>query len=157
MKLDRYFGIGAAILSLLFLTLAVPSITGDWQQGNDARYYTVGPRFFPYIAGSLTLIFGLLIAVRPEGGGSFASLLDRDKRRNFLYAFGISIAYVALLDVIGFVIATIVSLVAFFLCFGERRWGWIVAIAIGVPILTKLFFLKGFMLELPTGIDGIPF
>lgn len=156
-KTDRYFGIGAAILSLLFLTVAVPSISGDWQSGAEARYFTVGPRLFPYIAGTLTLIFGLLIALKPEGNNKFIAVSDPEKRNNFLRALGISVAYVALLDVLGFVIATILALIVFFLSFGEYRWGLILPIAIGVPVLTKLFFLKVFIMELPTGIEGMPF
>lgn len=157
MKTDRIFGIAASILSLLFLTIAVPGISGDWQSGADARYFTVGPRFFPYIAGSLTLVFGILIALSPPGQNKINAIKDPKARNNVLLALGLAFGYVALLEVLGFTPATVLALTAFFLSFDERRWYLIVPIAVGVPLVTKYAFMKAFMLELPPGLLELPF
>ncbi len=157
MNTDRVFGIAAALLSLLFLAIAVPGISGDWQSGADARYFTIGPRFFPYIAGTLTLVFAILIAIHPSGGNKIKALTNPVARRNVILSLALSVGYVALLDIFGFILATAVALVAFFLTFGERRWFLIGSIAIGVPVATEYAFLKAFMLELPSGLLELAF
>lgn len=157
MRADRLFGATAACLALLFLIVAVPSISGDWQQGADARYFTVGPRLFPYVAGGLTLLFSVLIALRPDGRNRIATLGAPGLRRNVAVAVGVAVGYVALLDVLGFVAASALALAAFFLGFGERRWLVVLPMALVVPVVVKTVFLEMFMLELPSGMLDLPF
>jgi putative tricarboxylic transport membrane protein len=148
-RADRIFGLVSALLALLFVTIAVPGISGDW--GQDADYYTVGPRFFPYVAGSLLLVFAILIAVVPDGGSRIATLRAPGVARNVAAAMAIAIAYVALLDILGFTIATVLALIAFCLSFGERRWYVVLPLALIVAVATQQAFLELFMLELPAG------
>lgn len=155
MNVDRIFGASVCILALLFLTLAVPSIPDDWQHSAEA-YYSVGPRFFPYIAGALCLLLGIGVIVHPEGHNKMSGLRDGKARGRVLSSLGLTLGYVALLDVIGFTLATIVTLVLFFTVFGERRWYVIVPMAVGVAVVTKFTFLKFFMLELPAGLFDLP-
>ncbi len=155
MNVDRIFGASVCILALLFLTLAVPSIPDDWQHSAEA-YYSVGPRFFPYIAGALCLLLGIGVIVHPEGHNKLSGLRDRKARGRVLASLGLTLGYVALLDVIGFTLATIVTLVLFFTVFGERRWSVIVPMAVGVAVITKFVFLKFFLLELPAGLFDLP-
>ena len=154
-RADRIFGLVSALLALLFVTIAVPGISGDW--GQDADYYTVGPRFFPYVAGSLLLFFALLIAFVPDGGSQVTSLRAPGVARNVAAAMAIAIAYVALLDTLGFTIATVLALVAFCLSFGERRWYVVLPLALIVAIATQQAFHELFMLELPPGQLGWSF
>lgn len=153
---DRYFGIVAGVLSLLFLLVAVPSITGDWQSGPDARYFTVGPRLFPYIAGTLTLVFAIAIALRPVPDSSLQLFNSSEARMRALMALGIALGFVMLLDVLGFVLAGVLALVAFLIGFGERSWYIILPLGVGIPILVKLIFIYAFALELPTGLVALP-
>lgn len=157
MMTDRAFGIVAAILSFLFLAVAVPSITGDWQRGADARYFTVGPRFFPYIAGSLTLLFAVLLAIYPSNKGSNGALHDRAARNNVLLAMAITLAYVILLGVLGFTLTSVLALATFLIGYGERRWYFVAPIAVLMPVAIRYMFFRGFALELPLGYLGIPF
>jgi putative tricarboxylic transport membrane protein len=147
-RADRIFGLASALLALLFV-IAVPGISGDW--GQEADYYTVGPRFFPYVAGSLLLVFAILIAVVPDGGSRIATLRAPGVARNVAAAMAIAIAYVALLDILGFTIATVLALIAFCLSFGERRWYVVLPLALIVAVATQQAFLELFMLELPAG------
>jgi len=148
-RADRIFGLASALLALLFVTIAVPGISGDW--GQEADYYTVGPRFFPYVAGSLLLVFAILIAVVPDGGSRIATLRAPGVARNVAAAMAIAIAYVALLDILGFTIAIVLALIAFCVSFGERRWYVVLPLALIVAVATQQAFLELFMLELPAG------
>lgn len=154
---DRAFGILAGILSLLFILVAVPSISGDWQSGADARYFTVGPRLFPYIAGALTLLFALLLIVKPSARDNGRELREPSARNNVLLAIGIALGYVALLDTLGFTLTSVLALAAFLIGFGNRTWWLIVPIAVALPVAVRFMFLKGFSLELPLGTLGMPF
>jgi len=155
MKVDRIFGAAVCILALLFLTLAIPSIPDDWQHAAGTGY-SVGPRLFPYIAGTLCLLLGLGVIIHPEGHNKLEVLRDRKARGRVAASFVLTLAYMALLDVLGFTLSTIVTLVLFFTVFGERRWYVIVPMAVGVAVITKFVFLKFFLLELPTGLFDLP-
>lgn len=152
---DRLFGGVTAILSLAFLVFAVPTIGDEWRSGPGASYFTVGPRLFPYIAGGMTLVFGLMIALFP-GRTEQDLFLTPTGRGRVLLAMAMTGVFVVLLEPLGFVIAGILALVAFFVAFGERRVLIILPVAIGVPVLVYTIFLKGFSLELPTGPIPLP-
>ena len=157
MKTDRIFGCASALLGLLFVFLAVPSITGDWQQGEQARYFTVGPRLFPYISGILVTIFAVLIAIKPDGINKMDDFLQPGAARKALFAIALAFVYVVLLDSLGFVIASVLALFTFFLGFGERRWKMIVPIAVIVPIAISAMFAGFFKVALPPGLFAISF
>lgn len=154
---DRAFGVLAGILSVLFLAVAVPSISGDWQTGAGARYFTVGPRLFPYIAGALTLLFAVLLVVKPTMRDNASELRDPAARNNVLLAMAIALGYVALLGVLGFTLTSFLALFAFLVGFGNRNWLLIVPLCVVLPIAVRFMFLKGFALELPAGVLGLPF
>lgn len=155
MNVDRIFGASVCILALLFLTLAVPSIPDDWQH-TAGTYYSVGPRMFPYIAGILCLLLGIGVILHPEGHNKLSSLRDNKARWRVLASLGLTLGYVAILDLAGFTLSTIVALMLFFTAFGERRWFVIVPMAVGVAVITKFVFLKFFLLELPAGLFDLP-
>lgn len=157
MKTDRIFGSVSALLGLLFVFLAVPSITGDWQQGEQARYFTVGPRLFPYISGTLVTIFAVLIVLKPDGVHKLNDFLQPGAARKALFAIALAFAYVALLEPVGFIVASVLALFTFFIGFGERRWKLIVPIAVVVPIAVSAMFAGFFKVALPPGIFAISF
>ncbi len=157
MKTDRIFGCASALLGLLFVFLAVPSITGDWQQGEQARYFTVGPRLFPYISGILVTIFAVLIVFKPDGGNKIADLLQPGAAKWAVFAIALAFVYVVLLEPLGFVIASVLALFTFFIGFGERRWTLIVPIALLVPMAVSAMFAGFFKVALPPGLFAISF
>lgn len=155
MNVDRIFGASVCILALLFLILAVPSIPDDWQH-TAGTYYSVGPRMFPYIAGTLCLLLGIGVILHPEGGNKLSGLRDRKAKWRVLASLGLTLGYVAILDLAGFTLSTIAALVLFFTVFGERRWFVVLPMAVGVAVITKFVFLKFFLLELPAGLFDLP-
>jgi len=154
---DRIFGTVSAVLALLFVLIAVPSITGDWQQGQEARYFTVGPRLFPNIAGVLVGLFAVLIALKPDGDNKVGNLRDLGALRNVAMSIGLALIYVILLEPLGFIVASALALLAFFLGFRERRWALILPISLIVPLAIAAMFSEFFRVMLPPGIFALPF
>ena len=68
---------------------------------------------------------------------------------------GICLAYLGAIYVVGFPVASALCLVVAQYYFGERRWGIILAVAILLPALLWLFFVKIALITLPTPM--IPF
>jgi hypothetical protein len=64
-------------------------------------------------------------------------------------------AYLGAIYVVGFPVASALCLVAAQYYFGERRWGVILAVAILLPVLLWLFFVKIALIVMPTPM--IPF
>ena len=152
MTVDRIFGACVCVLALLFLTLAVPSISDDWKSAAGTEYFVVGPHLFPNIAGGLCLVMGLLIVLHPRDSHKLARLRDAKVRRNVLLTVALSLGYAALLNILGFTLTTVLALSVFFVVFGEHRWFVVAPMAVVVPVVTKLVFLRFFMLELPPGL-----
>src|SRR3546814_14481036 len=123
MLVDRVFGAAVCALALAFLIAGVPTISDEWERAAGAQYFTVGPRLFPYLAGSLCLLFGLLIAVRPRPGEPSAFLVDGGARRRVLLLALLTVGYAALLNVLGFVQAGLAAMARFRVGFGVRQIG----------------------------------
>lgn len=153
---DRVFGFAIVALSLLFLGLAVPTISDEWKSEIGAQYFTVGPTLFPYITGSITLFFGTVLALRPGHENNLQGIRSPGAKRNVLLVILSAVAYVALIPVIGFILGTIALLAVFLPLFGERRPIIVAAVAIAVPFVLHYGFLELFALRLPQGLLGLP-
>ena len=148
---DRLFGGAVAVLSILFLAFAVPSIDTEWQSGTGTQFFVVGPQLFPNIAGSLTLLFGVLIALQGSRDDRIKSLQSPESRRSAVLVIVLGLVFVALLNLLGFLVSAFLTLCVFLLSFGERRLTVLLPVTFGVPVVVYLVFLKGFSLELPAG------
>jgi hypothetical protein len=149
MRTDRALGITLALLALLFLVFGIDTIPKDWQTQAGAQYFVVGPELFPQIAGALCLALALLLALRPDGQGALDELSAAGAVPNVLTLLAISGAYVALIGVLGFRIATGLMLAAFLLAFGVRRPLVVAGFALAVPLLVGLGFERLFGIFLP--------
>jgi hypothetical protein len=148
-RADRALGAALALLALLFLVFAVDTIPKDWQTQTGSQYFVVGPELFPQIAGVLCLVLALLLVLRPDGQGALHELKAKGAVRNVLALLVISGAYIALIGILGFRIATGLMMAAFLFTFGVRRLTLVAALAIGVPLLVGLAFERLFGIFLP--------
>lgn len=157
MRVDRLFGVAVSILALAFIVFGVPSIAG-LDEASDAGYYTVGPKFFPYLAGVLCLAFGLIVALRPEESLPAMISWRTPAGRQVLILLAITGGYVVLVPVLGFTFSSILMLAAFLAAFGQRRWAIIVPMCAAGPAGIELLFRRVFGLRLPDGLlDLSPF
>jgi putative tricarboxylic transport membrane protein len=124
--------------------------------GGDVEFFTVGPRFFPYltaaIMGVLALVLILQSALEVRAGAPPPRLtLTGAQLRPVLVFIVVGIAYSAALPFLGVPIATPICLVVCFRYFGLRNWGLILLLAAGTTAVIYLSFEKIMMVPLPMG------
>lgn len=155
-RVDRAFGIAVVVLSLAFVLFGVPTISEEWRQSGTTRYFTMGPRFYPYVAGFLCLLFGALIAIRPQV--SLPDMIDlrSDARWRVPALIVIAFGYVGLIQIFGFVLASAAMLAIALVIFGVRQWYILLPVVILAPLAVKFLFLRAFSLVLPGGMFELP-
>jgi hypothetical protein len=152
-------GIFFLAFSLCVALFVVPMIGEEWRQAPtaDMEYFTLGPRFFPYISigiiGFLSVILILqswwqhrsrLTAPRPVFTG--------DVLKAVLTSIGIGGAYIVLIPLLGVILVTPLCLAAYFWYFGLRRWVWIIVVPIVLTAFIYICFGKFMMVPLPMGL-----
>lgn len=152
-------------IGLLFLTLAlvlalflVPTIGQDWRQSTavDVEFFTVGPRFFPYLSAGIMAFLSLLLILgglwkKGYGAEETRPVMKKDQLNPVLAFMGIGTGYIAALPFLGVAIATPLCLAVFFRYFELRRWGWILFFSIGATIVIYYVFEKLMGVPLPMG------
>jgi putative tricarboxylic transport membrane protein len=123
----------------------------------------VGPGFYPTILlvfmalTSAILILQDVVAQRRAVEAADAAEAPQPKRAYGLVAaaFAIVAAYIALMPLLGFRIATVLFVIAFQLALERpttlRQWGVLVAIAVGTSAVTYLVFNQYLLVLLPRG------
>jgi len=156
---DLKIGLFFLSFSLIFAFLLVPTIQEDWAHSSKGRIqsYTLGPRFFPYLAAGLMGLLSIMLIVqnlRPH-----KLKINEDKlppRKNEFYpvlAFmSMGMAYIIILPFIGVPLATPLCLFCFFWYFGNRNLTWILLFAMGVTVFIYGVFEKLMGIPLPMGI-----
>ena len=115
---------------------------------------TPDPSFFPWIITACLLVLSMALLVQglrarratPDAADTAGSLRSPTV---FLVLF---VAYVAVLPLTGFVIASVPFFAVLVWLYGERRWGRICAYAVAVPVVLVLVFRHGLQIPLPTGV-----
>ncbi len=155
---DLRIGLFFLSAALFFAFLLVPTISEDWRQSKieDVEFFTIGPRFFPYLSAgimgllSLLLIFDGLLRKR-AGPGEAKTPSPKPPLRPVLAFMGIGCGYIAVLPYLGVILATPLCLAAYFWYFEFHRWMWTLLLAIGVTVIIYYCFAKLMMVPLPMG------
>jgi putative tricarboxylic transport membrane protein len=115
---------------------------------------TGGPdaRFFPMILGTLLVVLGAAVAVRPvrdpEGGAAPGG------RTRAAWTLGTVLAYVATVERLGFLVATGAMLTILLVVYGERRPPVVVLVAAAATGAAYALFALWLKVPLPRGILG---
>ena len=132
-----------------------------WEGLKIPAYYSLpgvpGPSIFPIILGvvmSAAAMWLLIFPGRSTGKEKALSAVPRlqDLLRDnwrFYLMWGLLIAYVFLLPILGFLISSIVLLAAFFFMLGEKRWHIGILIACVFSIGIYLLFARALQIKLP--------
>lgn len=156
--LNFKIGLFFLILALLFGLFMVPTVGEDWQKsaGADVEFFTVGPRFFPYLSAGIMALLSLLLMidgalkVRSGDRGS-GTPIRKEELKPVLVFMGIGGLYILSLSILGVLIATPLCLIAYFWYFDLRKWSWILPLAVGITVLIYICFEKLMMVPLPLG------
>jgi putative tricarboxylic transport membrane protein len=122
-----------------------------------------GPSVFPLVLGAIMgggALWLLIFSGKQEKSKRIPSVSSRWrsllKAWSFFLMWGLLIAYVFLLPVLGFVISSAMLLAAFFFLLGEKRWYLGILISLVFTIGIYIAFAKGLQIRLPLGVlEGI--
>ncbi|XIA63989.1 tripartite tricarboxylate transporter TctB family protein [Bradyrhizobium sp. TZ2] len=148
-------GIAGLILLAISLVLLVKSF-----QLPSLPIVPVGPGFYPSIvlsfmaAASALLVLQDLMKRRPTAAAA-AGDAPRRNYRLVVIAFAIVGAYVALLPLLGFRVATVLFVGALQAALGRprtaRQWGILATIALGTALVSYFIFERYLLVLLPRG------
>lgn len=141
---ELVIGVGCVVLGA-----AVYIAAGNLQQVKLG----IGPAGMPRFVAVLLVILGAVQTVMSLSAGVDAPKFDVDKRaaRLFAAAVAMSVAYVLLVDTVGFVILTPLLLIGLMFLFGERSILKMAVISIITTVCIWLLFTEVFMIFLPSG------
>ena len=156
-RLDFKIGCFFLTLSLFVIVIMVPTINEDWREASSTgiEMFTIGPRFFPYLAAlvigilAMALIVGNIRKISDNEAGQ--TYFTTEELKHVFVFIVIGIIYIILLQMIGVMIATPLCLLSFFIYFEVRSWPWMIGLSLGTTIVIYLSFAKLMMVPLPMG------
>ncbi len=158
-RINLRIGFLLLALALFFAIVMVPTVSEEWRQAStsDVQFFTVGPRFFPYLSAgimgflSIMLILESWLRIR-SGLAKSRWVFPTERLKPVITSICIGIAYIAVLSPLGVIPATPLCLVVYFWYFGLRRWKWIIILPIGITAIIYICFEKLMMVPLPMGL-----
>lgn len=145
-------------LALVVLGLGGFVVVGTLDVSAAASQLGLGPRFFPMLVGGAMILIGLFYVADVLRGGR-ADLeesedVDADAPadwRSVGLVSGIFLAFTALLDPLGWVIAASLLFFGLSVALGARQKVRAAVIAVVVAVSTYLLFVQGLGVRLPAG------
>lgn len=113
----------------------------------------VGPSAYPILLGGLMALLAVLQFVRAQPSEARKPFWKRHGRP--LLLTGSLVAYVYLLEPLGFLASTFAYLTLSHLWLGERAWPRAVAVGLGITMILWFVFDRTLDLRLPAGILGL--
>jgi putative tricarboxylic transport membrane protein len=128
-RVDRVLGLVLVLVALAWLWLAYTYIPGPRGEGET------GPRAFPVLLGVVLAGLGVAIALNPDAAGESIRPITRQEAMAAGGTIGVLLLYAFLLERVGFLLATPVSItLAMWGLVRERRATRIAALAIGFTV-----------------------
>jgi putative tricarboxylic transport membrane protein len=115
---------------------------------------TLGSDFMPWVLAGCLLFLSLLLLIKTVFGGSPEQLDYSISPKEGFGVIGLTacvFAYVKLMNLIGFILATPIFLALLMLITGSRKWKEIVMVSIVATFIIYLLFQKIFQVILPRG------
>jgi putative tricarboxylic transport membrane protein len=151
MRLRRNLLVGIAFI-ILGITIYLLSYT----EARGIHDWSLSPAFFPRLAATfivgLSLLLVVVDAVMRKRNSVPAS--ERIQWRVFSYVIatiGIMILYVYLIEWLGFIPATTITMAGMMVLYGSRRWVLIALTSVCLPLLIYFFALKVMYVLFPAG------
>jgi len=141
---------GDILASLLLILIGIGAIIGaiGLQIGTPTEPQ---PGFFPFLSGAVIILFSLIILAR----GFFGRMEDKrsfGEIRRPAMLVGVLIVFVALLEPLGFIIISLISIVLVLLIMGVKSWKALLISTFAFSIGTFLLFDRLLGITLPAGV-----
>jgi hypothetical protein len=122
-----------------------------------------GPTVFPLLLGTVFALSGLWLILAPAkqetdgreaevAGGAVSPWRSLLAHWHTGAMWAAILLYLIVMPEVGFPLATVILLVAFFLLLGERRWHVVLGLAVGVTLAIHVGFALGLNVRLPLGV-----
>ena len=142
---------------IFFASLYLYTIAAQYK-GHEV-YGKLGPGFWPKFILICLMILSVLIGIdafrarkKSSEGKSSELVKGAGSRIRFFSALILIIAYLILLNIVGFVALTPFFLVAFMILLGEKSWPWMIGLSIGMTVIILLAFTQAMYVPLPRGL-----
>ena len=125
-----------------------------YESGNWPTQALIGaPTLIPWGVATCLLVAAGVQFVRALTGRALTleERLTGSNRRRVIFAVLLTGGYAALVSYVGFLVTTFFYLALFGLATGERRWIWLIAFAVTVPVAIYLIFATILNVPLPPG------
>jgi hypothetical protein len=142
------------VTAVLLLAFSVAFAAGALKQYSWWGPGGPGSAFLPFWLGVVMFLLALMFLIRSlKDKNPGASWLPRGEGlRDMLVVLGVTIAFVALLNVLGMVIGTAVYLAVLIWYLGRHRWWVTLGIAIAAAGFNWLVFVHWLRVPMPEGI-----
>ena len=154
MSKQRIVGLVALVLGLVTIFVLIPIGIVSPQ---DVQHFALAPEFWPLIVASIFSVMALIILVRPtqpeESDEDEENVVPWKERFPRLAVILVTLfGFYYLVPFLGMVFTGMVLIAGLMLYAGERRWKMIAPLAIGMPVILYLFFLKIANIPIPLGV-----
>ena len=145
---QRAVEIGVAIAMLLFAAII---IYGAWLAG--INWGAEGPRagFFPFYIGVFIVVSSAINLWNGLHEGDDGLFAEWGQLRQVMSVVVPTAIYVGVMPFAGLYLASIVFIGWFMRWLGKYPWLTVLAVAIGMPVITYFIFERWFMVPLPKG------
>ena len=148
---------GDLVASAVLVALGAATCAGAWRLGLG-DVHTPGPGFMPFAAaallGSMALIQLARLAVTAGGRDADRQPFAQSRWSAVAIVLGTIVGFGAVIDTLGFAIATFLMLSVLFGVIARKRWWVALTVALLIAIVARVAF-RALGLELPTGPLGI--
>lgn len=141
-------GLSIVILALLALFIVIPA---GVDPPSNMSLLALAPGFWPNVVMIFMAIIGVIVMLQ----GYFKPPQATDESRSMLravVAIAMLFVYYGLLQQLGFVAASMLTILAFALLVGEWRLYYVVPLALLLPILLYYFFTHVAIVSIPLGV-----
>jgi hypothetical protein len=113
-----------------------------------------GPAFLPFWLGVVMAALSILMLVRRRSALDPGTewLPQGEARNRVLVVLGATAAFIALLNVLGMVVGTVLFLIVLLRYLGGHRWWVTISIALAAAVLNWLVFVHWLRVPMPEGM-----
>jgi hypothetical protein len=146
---DRIAGAALLVLGIAFSAGALTHYA-YWGENGP------GPAFLPFWLGlAMAVLASILLLGAVRSGDRGEPWLPRGEGlRRLVLVFGISVALVALLKVLGMAVGTVLFLVVLLRGLDRQPWHVTVAVSLAVAAVNYLIFIHWLKVPMPVGVLG---
>jgi hypothetical protein len=114
---------------------------------------TDGPKsgFFPFWLALIMIVCCVIICVQEGRRATGGVFVEREKLIPVLKVLWPAVAAVALMEWIGLYVAAALYLGFYMRWVGRHSWGLVIALSLGIPVLTFFIFEEWFLVPMPKG------